>query len=50
MFINQKACKFKYWIELLIIGITSQMQELVANPLSTFKIKLDEFMAAKGEI
>ena len=51
LFKNQKACKFKYWIE-FFINYWNKLIDKVFNfkSLSTFKIKLDEFMIIKGEI
>ena len=53
MFISQKGCKLKYWIEFLlgVINCWNYLKdEISCKSLNIFKIKLDDFMTAKGKI
>ena len=48
---NQKSFKFKYWIEFLqeVMNYWNKLPNVVVSckSLNTFKMKLDEFMAAR---
>ena len=55
MFRNQNACKLKDRIEVFSLKVINYWNHLTDEVVScksssTFKIKLDEFMAAKEEI